>query len=155
MSIPLGGGYMTYVQGCLSRGPEPTLCTAHNERMPAWTRWDHMERALPKFVEVMKDLPPAFKHSTVSSTNHRFALWYMVYSLQPPVIVESGVFQGEGTWFLRQAAPAARIICVDPSPITTLQYKDPNATYLMGRACLLYTSPSPRDRQKSRMPSSA
>ena len=25
----------------------------------------------------------------------------------------------------------------------------------MGRACLLYTSPSPRDRQKSRMPSSA
>ena len=26
---------------------------------------------------------------------------------------------------------------------------------LMSRACLLYTSPSPRDRQKSRMPSSA
>ena len=26
---------------------------------------------------------------------------------------------------------------------------------LMGMACLLYTSPSPRDRQKSRMPSSA
>ena len=24
-----------------------------------------------------------------------------------------------------------------------------------GKACLLYTSPSPRDRQKSRMPSSA
>ena len=26
---------------------------------------------------------------------------------------------------------------------------------LMAMACLLYTSPSPRDRQKSRMPSSA
>ena len=25
----------------------------------------------------------------------------------------------------------------------------------IGKACLLYTSPSPRDRQKSRMPSSA
>ena len=25
----------------------------------------------------------------------------------------------------------------------------------MGKGCLLYTSPSPRDRQKSRMPSSA
>ena len=25
----------------------------------------------------------------------------------------------------------------------------------IGRVCLLYTSPSPRDRQKSRMPSSA
>ena len=28
-------------------------------------------------------------------------------------------------------------------------------TYKMFLACLLYTSPSPRDRQKSRMPSSA
>ena len=29
------------------------------------------------------------------------------------------------------------------------------ATYDDGSCCLLYTSPSPRDRQKSRMPSSA
>ena len=28
-------------------------------------------------------------------------------------------------------------------------------TVVMGTVCLLYTSPSPRDRQKSRMPSSA
>ena len=28
-------------------------------------------------------------------------------------------------------------------------------TYIGSRVCLLYTSPSPRDRQKSRMPSSA
>ena len=30
-----------------------------------------------------------------------------------------------------------------------------NLTYTHGQTCLLYTSPSPRDRQKSRMPSSA
>ena len=30
-----------------------------------------------------------------------------------------------------------------------------NFKHLLGRPCLLYTSPSPRDRQKSRMPSSA
>ena len=29
------------------------------------------------------------------------------------------------------------------------------ARYAPGTTCLLYTSPSPRDRQKSRMPSSA
>ena len=28
-------------------------------------------------------------------------------------------------------------------------------SFIEGRVCLLYTSPSPRDRQKSRMPSSA
>ena len=31
----------------------------------------------------------------------------------------------------------------------------PGAGYTLGNYCLLYTSPSPRDRQKSRMPSSA
>ena len=30
-----------------------------------------------------------------------------------------------------------------------------NAVDLLNKICLLYTSPSPRDRQKSRMPSSA
>ena len=32
---------------------------------------------------------------------------------------------------------------------------DTNESYSLYSSCLLYTSPSPRDRQKSRMPSSA
>ena len=32
---------------------------------------------------------------------------------------------------------------------------DPSLTFRKSCSCLLYTSPSPRDRQKSRMPSSA
>ena len=36
---------------------------------------------------------------------------------------------------------------------TWAEYEDPLVDRLVG--CLLYTSPSPRDRQKSRMPSSA
>ena len=38
----------------------------------------------------------------------------------------------------------------DPSKMT-----DPTQKALLSQGCLLYTSPSPRDRQKSRMPSSA
>ena len=38
--------------------------------------------------------------------------------------------------------------------LTTGIYLD-NAAYGANTTCLLYTSPSPRDRQKSRMPSSA
>ena len=38
--------------------------------------------------------------------------------------------------------------CTSPSPQTTQDYT-------VSGTCLLYTSPSPRDRQKSRMPSSA
>ena len=33
--------------------------------------------------------------------------------------------------------------------------KLPGMARSLGQSCLLYTSPSPRDRQKSRMPSSA
>ena len=36
----------------------------------------------------------------------------------------------------------------------TIQWEDGNE-YPLVKLCLLYTSPSPRDRQKSRMPSSA
>ena len=54
-------------------------------------------------------------------------------------------------------ASAGRISSLDPAQASTL-----SATQLISalgdplyRLCLLYTSPSPRDRQKSRMPSSA
>ena len=35
------------------------------------------------------------------------------------------------------------------------EFKVKNAKKFIAKGCLLYTSPSPRDRQKSRMPSSA
>ena len=54
---------------------------------------------------------------------------------------------------------AAAVAVEEPEP----EQKEPQAEEeladvgqaLRGAACLLYTSPSPRDRQKSRMPSSA
>ena len=36
-----------------------------------------------------------------------------------------------------------------------LELRDGDKARYRGKGCLLYTSPSPRDRQKSRMPSSA
>ena len=51
---------------------------------------------------------------------------------------------------------------VVPKLIETFQYKNrmqvpkfEKIVLNMGMGCLLYTSPSPRDRQRSRMPSSA
>ena len=51
-------------------------------------------------------------------------------------ILEIGTGAGYSTVIMAQAAPETRIITLNPD-------------------CLLYTSPSPRDRQRSRMPSSA
>ena len=41
-------------------------------------------------------------------------------------------------------------LVIDKSKLRDLVFSDPDA-----KACLLYTSPSPRDRTRSRMPSSA
>ena len=61
----------------------------------------------------------------------------------------------------RQAGPESaggfvRYAVADASPdISFLELLDLVNETLASRSCLLYTSPSPRDRQKSRMPSSA
>ena len=47
-------------------------------------------------------------------------------------------------------------LCAPPT-VWRMLVQEPLATYAvkLREICLLYTSPSPRDRQKSRMPSSA
>ena len=55
---------------------------------------------------------------------------------------------GEGwDWKKKAAKP--------PVPVPNLQEVIPERTDEYLQACLLYTSPSPRDRTRSRMPSSA
>ena len=39
--------------------------------------------------------------------------------------------------------------------VNRLELRNPGIIFGLSKYCLLYTSPSPRDRQKSRMPSSA
>ena len=57
------------------------------------------------------------------------------------------------------AAPVASAMSVtaneDAEAIITLAGTDAEGTVLTFRVCLLYTSPSPRDKRQSRMPSSA
>ena len=43
----------------------------------------------------------------------------------------------------------------DPSLWPTLTFSDKATLHFNGQTCLLYTSPSPRDKRQSRMPSSA
>ena len=65
--------------------------------------------------------------------NHGFALWFTARKLRPPVVIESGVYHGLGTWLIRQGAgPDAHIISLDPSPSSQLRYKESEGTHLMG-----------------------
>ena len=65
--------------------------------------------------------------------NHGFALWFTARKLRPPVVIESGVYHGLGTWLIRQGAgPDTHIINLDPSPSSQLRYKESEGTHLMG-----------------------
>ena len=68
------------------------------------------------------------------SMSHAFSLWCVIRLLQPPVIVESGVYKAQGTYFIRMAAgPDAKILCLDPRPKSYEVYTDPNPNTLRFR----------------------
>ena len=66
-----------------------------------------------------------------------------------------GCGAGGSTMIQRLARAGWKVVALDAGP-----FWDPDTDWVSDEAgshhlCLLYTSPSPRDRQKSRMPSSA
>lgn len=70
--------------------------------------------ALPAFARVYDQRPIRINTFGVGA-NHAFSLWYTVRTLKPLHIIESGVWCGQTTWLLRQAAgPEAHIYSLDP-----------------------------------------
>ena len=85
---------------------------------PPWDR-DFLKAELPKFSTVFANRPSfsgAGNRYNEGGTGffHAFYLWALVRWLQPLHIMESGAFNGMGTWVLRQAAPTAQIIVITP-----------------------------------------
>jgi hypothetical protein len=74
--------------------------------------------------------PVSQKHGG-NGFNGALLLYAAARSLDPPVIIESGVFRGFTTWVLREACPQARIFCFDPV-LSNLRHRDPRATYHSG-----------------------
>ena len=58
-------------------------------------------------------------------------------------------------YVLSMEDPISRVMNEDATDLSELGSLITPETTLTDKGCLLYTSPSPRDRQKSRMPSSA
>ncbi|CAH1773062.1 unnamed protein product [Owenia fusiformis] len=96
-----------------------------------WTRDDVI-----KELEVFRDVYDKRPEQNVFGTEimQQFTLWMIIRQLNPLYIIESGVNFGLGTWMLRQAAPLARLIMIDPRETDRLRYKDLmyNSVYLHG-----------------------
>jgi hypothetical protein len=57
-----------------------------------------------------------------------FLAWFALKELKPKAIVESGVYLGQGTWFLEKACPDAELYCIDID-LQQVQYKSSRAMY--------------------------
>lgn len=79
-----------------------------------WERTD-LINCLPQFAELYSQRPIPDNNGGMMSS-HLMPMYFILKKLQPPIIVESGVYKGQGTWFFNKIVPAARILSVDINP---------------------------------------
>lgn len=65
-----------------------------------------------EFSEVMTKRP--FDNTNGLHATGAFCLYYLMQSLKPTLVVESGFWRGFSTWLITKAAPQAQLVCMDP-----------------------------------------
>jgi hypothetical protein len=68
---------------------------------------------LDEFLDVYEQRPDKVNMCGIR-INHAYALWLSCKVLKPKTIIESGVNAGQSTYFMRSAAPDAKIFAIDP-----------------------------------------
>lgn len=71
---------------------------------------------------------PIKENSGGMKSAHMFPAWFIIKKTKPKYIIESGVFQGLGTWFFEQASPESKIICIEPEQRHII-YRSEKASY--------------------------
>jgi hypothetical protein len=91
-----------------------------------WTRNDLLSK-VEEFHELYQKKPIDDNHGGMKAPQ-MFSAWFVMNWFKPEVIVESGVWYGQGTWFFEQASPDSYIVCIDPA-MDRIQYKSDRAYY--------------------------
>jgi len=76
-----------------------------------WSRQDMLEK-LEEFASFYEKRPIKDNKWGTKSL-HMFLSWFALKKLNPKAIVESGVYLGQGTWFLEKAFSDAELYCID------------------------------------------
>jgi hypothetical protein len=66
----------------------------------------------PEWADRLRNRP--FVNNNGMSPDTAFYLYYWIREIAPKLIIESGTWRGFSTWVMRQAAPEAKIISLDP-----------------------------------------
>jgi hypothetical protein len=94
-----------------------------------WTKQQMLEK-LPEFSRIYANRPIKENDGGMRSP-HLFALWFTLDFLKPTSVLESGVWRGQGTWFIEQACPTTKVYCLDIN-WRNLVYRSKTAIYLTG-----------------------
>ena len=107
--------------------------------------WDNKEigEVLPEFLALYEERPIRDNQGGMGIP-HLFASWFILKKLQPKVIVESGVWLGQGTWFFEQVCPGAKLFCIEPE-YDRIQYVSPKATYYQKDFSQIYWGNLPKE----------
>jgi hypothetical protein len=87
-----------------------------------------MLASLEEFAGLYARRPIKDNHGGMQSP-HLFLFWFVLRFLRPAAVIESGVWHGQGTWFMEHACPDAELFCIDLT-WKHLRYRSKRATYL-------------------------
>lgn len=93
--------------------------------------WDpnEMKNYLKDFLEVYSGRPVLDNHGGQKAAQ-LFYSWFVAKKMKPDIIIESGVFKGQGTWAFENASPESKIICLDPYLKNYQGYRSQKAQYI-------------------------
>ena len=94
---------------------------------PPWT-YEEMRESYYEFKSIYAARPIEDNIGGMKAP-HAFGAWFMLKKLQPNLIIESGVWKGQGTWLIEQACPKSEIICLDVS-FKNLIFRSEKAEYI-------------------------
>jgi len=74
--------------------------------------YNEIKTSIPSFLELYKKRPIEDNHGGMMAP-HMFALWFMLKKLNPKIVIESGVWKGQGTWLIENTLPNANVVSID------------------------------------------
>ncbi len=77
------------------------------------------EKYINEFVDLYH-LRPLYDNTGGMKFPHMFATYCFLKELNPSLIIESGIWKGQGTWLIEKTCPTAKIISID----ITLGYRE-------------------------------
>jgi len=108
-----------------------------------WTN-GYLKKQLKDFYELYKNRVVRDNVGGMRAS-HMFACWVVMKTLRPEYVIESGVWNGGGTWLIEKTLPGVKIICLDPN-LKKERYVSKNAVYLKKDFGLINWDKLPKDK---------